>query len=134
MIDLNVLLDVLQQRAPHFECRASVLDLVAQKQVEAYVPAIAMTTLFYILRKSLADDRCRETIAWLLDTFRVAACSASTLREANVLPLHDFEDAVVSSAARETGCEVIVTRNTPDFLESPIEALTPARFLETRTQ
>jgi hypothetical protein len=40
-----------------------------------------------------------------------------------------FEDAVTSEAANAAGLEVIVTRNTPDFVASAIPAVLPKEFL-----
>ncbi|MGB3295387.1 MAG: hypothetical protein WBB01_20585 [Phormidesmis sp.] len=41
----------------------------------------------------------------------------------------DFEDAVTSEAAKVAGAEVIVTRNTPDFVDSLVPAVLPTEFL-----
>ncbi|MCL1843449.1 MAG: PIN domain-containing protein, partial [Defluviitaleaceae bacterium] len=41
----------------------------------------------------------------------------------------DLEDAVVSFAAKRIKADYIVTRNTKDFTNSPVPAMTPADFL-----
>lgn len=46
-------------------------------------------------------------------------------------PVTDFEDAVTSAAANAAGLEVIVTRNTSDFVASSVPAILPEEFLAT---
>jgi predicted nucleic acid-binding protein len=48
---------------------------------------------------------------------------------ARSLPMADFEDAVVASAAEAAECDVIISRNVTDFEGSPVQAMTPEEFL-----
>ena len=41
----------------------------------------------------------------------------------------DFEDAVIAATALREGASYIITRNTIDFVKSPVPAMTPADFL-----
>jgi hypothetical protein len=41
----------------------------------------------------------------------------------------DFEDALQAAFAECSALDVIVTRNTVDFAQSPVVALTPEEFL-----
>jgi hypothetical protein len=63
---------------------------------------------------------------WLLDV--VQRRDAQFLR-ARSLQLTDFEDAALASAAVASGCELIITRNVPDFSSSPVPAITPEESL-----
>ena len=45
LIDLNVILDVLQRREPHFAASAQVLGCAETGHVEPYVAAHSLTTL-----------------------------------------------------------------------------------------
>ena len=42
----------------------------------------------------------------------------------------DFEDAIQYACAESVGADCIVTRNTKDFGNCPIKAVTPEEFLE----
>ena len=46
LIDLNVLLDVLQKREPFYETSAGLLAAVETGQVQGFVAAHSLTTLF----------------------------------------------------------------------------------------
>lgn len=50
LLDLNVLLDVVQRRLPHYEASARVLSCARRDEIVATNSAHAVTTLFYVLR------------------------------------------------------------------------------------
>jgi len=47
------------------------------------------------------------------------------------LKMKDFEDAMQVAAAQQFRAQIIVTRNTKDYSQSPIKALTPKELLES---
>ena len=51
IIDLNVVLDVLQEREPFYAASASLLATVETGKVEGYLPAHSVATLFYLIQK-----------------------------------------------------------------------------------
>jgi predicted nucleic acid-binding protein len=42
----------------------------------------------------------------------------------------DFEDAVLSATANREKADYIITRNSNDFANSPVKALSPEEFVE----
>jgi predicted nucleic acid-binding protein len=131
LLDLNVLLDVVQNRVPHYQDSAKVVSLARLGEIEAVLPVYAFTTLYYILSKAAGKPKADQTIDWLLAHFEVAVADKSVLRRARQLSLADFEDAVVASLAEAGRCDHVVTRNVSDFACSPVSALTPTDFLIT---
>jgi len=51
VVDINVLLDVFQNRQPHYETSARVLSLVCEGRMRGIFPAHGVTTLFYPIAK-----------------------------------------------------------------------------------
>jgi len=100
-VDLNVLLDVAQNRLPHDHASEEVLPRARSAEYVAVLPGHAITTLHYIIEKWSGAALANQTI-----------------------------DALVASVAEVTGCDYIVTRNTADFSGSPVPAITPTEFLE----
>ncbi len=133
LLDLNVLLDVVQNRVPHYHDSAKVLSLARLGEIQAVLPVHAFTTLYYILAKAAGKAKADQTIDWLLAHFEVAVADKAVLRRARQLPLADFEDAVVASLAEAGQCDHVVTRNVSDFAGSPVSALTPTDFLIRRS-
>jgi predicted nucleic acid-binding protein len=129
LLDLNVLLDVVQARAPHYRDSAKILSLARLGEIQAVLPVHAFTTLYYVLAKAAGRPKADQTIDWLLAHFDVAVADKAVLRRARRLPMADFEDAVVASSAEAGQCDYVVTRNVSDFAGSPVPALTPTDFL-----
>lgn len=127
LLDLNLLLDVVQHRVPHYEASAQVLSCARRGEITATIPAHAVTTLFYVLRKASGQAVAETTTDWLLQHFEIARTDKAVLAAARALPMPDFEDAVVAASA--AGCQFIVTRNVADFAGSPVPAITPTALL-----
>ena len=130
MLDLNVLLDVIQNRQPHYADSARVLSAARSGEFEALIPFHAVTTIFYLVERAQDTATASQTVDWLLAHFEVPAVDKTTLLHARKLKLKDFEDAVVTSVAARDGCDFIVSRNVLDFSASPVKTVSPADFLK----
>lgn len=129
-VDLNVLLDVAQNRLPHYQASEEVLHRARVGEYNAVLPAHALTTLHYIIEKHSDTTVANQTIDGLLRDFEIHSADKTNFQRARQLPLKDFEDAVVAAVAEITGSQYIVTRNVADFSGSTVPAITPAGFLE----
>ena len=131
MIDTNVVLDVLLQREPFFQASYEVMKRSALEQVEGFVSATAATDIFYLLRKAMKDSKAAKDS---LEKLSQLVCFADALGEdvhaALASSMPDFEDALLSAIAERCRMDCIVTRNTADFRNSPVKALSPQEFLE----
>lgn len=99
--------------------------------VAGYFPAHAVPTVSYVLRRYADKETAALAVNWLLDAFEIAPCDGPILQEAATSPFNDFEDAIVAYSALRCSCDVIVTRNTGDFVTSPVPVLSPMEFLDT---
>lgn len=131
-VDLNVLLDVVQNRVPHYHASEEVLHRARLGEFAAVLPGHALTTIHYIIEKYASTDVANQTVDELLSDFAVHPVDKANFQRARQLPVKDFEDAVVAVVAEATGSDYIVTRNVPDFLGSSVPAITPIEFLEHR--
>lgn len=129
LIDLNVILDVVQRREPHFRTSSAVLEAVIDGRDQGAIPAHAVTTLHYIVDRYQDRTTANGAVGWLLRHFEVAGVGKSELAAALAAPMDDYEDAVMAEAAVSAGCEAIVTRNVKDFSRAPLRSLTPEEFL-----
>lgn len=129
LFDLNVLIDLFQRREPFYQSSARALGAVVDELIAGWVPAHALTTVHYLLARHATQQAADSAVDWILGRFEVAPTDRSVLFRARSLPISDFEDAVVASAAEATGCAHIVTRNAHDFGGSPVPALTPDELL-----
>jgi predicted nucleic acid-binding protein len=129
LIDLNVILDVLQQRDPFYATSSRVLAGAETRLFEGWVAAHSLTTLFYLLSRHHTVQRTRMTIGELLQFLAVASVDQSVIEQALTLPCSDFEDAVQMMSAVRAGLTHLVTRNVQDYKTGPLPALLPAELL-----
>lgn len=129
-VDLNVLLDVAQNRLPHYHASEEVVHRVRRGEFAAVLPGHALTTLHYILEKYSGTALANQTLDGLLADFAIHPVDKANFQRARQLPLSDFADAVVAVTAEVTRSDFIVTRNVADFVGSSVPAITPIEFLE----
>ncbi len=131
VLDINVLLDVFQNRQPHYAASAQVLSLACDGTIKGIFPAHGLTTLFYLVRKHGTRADAEDAVDMVLAQLKIGNLERSEWQRARQLPLDDFEDAVVATVAEAYNADFIVTRNESDFSGSPVPALSPAVFLGT---
>ena len=129
LFDLNVVLDVLFERDPHFADAAALWRASKDRVVAGLVPAHGFTTIHSLVRHEKGAPFAQQALADLLNVFQVAAVNSGVLRRASSLGWGDFQDAVVAAAAEEADCHAIVTRNPKHFSRSPVQVLTPRAAL-----
>lgn len=129
LIDLNLILDMLQNREPFYAKSARVLACAESGLIEGFVAAHTITTLFYLIAKDRSTDMARVALTELLHFLSVATVDHTTIEQALNLPYNDFEDAVQMMAAVQVGAQYVVTRNTQDYKAGPLPVLQPAELL-----
>ena len=129
LIDLNIILDTLQRREPHFTDSAQVLALAEVGTITGLVAAHSWTTLFYLYAKDKSGDLARVHLTELLQFLAVASIDQAVVEQALNLPYRDFEDAVQMMAGVRAGADYLLTRNVKDFKAGPLPVLQPTELL-----
>ena len=129
LIDVNVVLDVLTDRAPFAGDSQAVLQLVEARAVEGILAAHSVTTLHYLLSKHLSKTRARKTLEDLLHLLRIEAVVEDRVRQALAMNWADFEDAVQAACAEKAEADYLVTRDKTGFKRSVVRPVTPAELV-----
>lgn len=129
LFDLNIVLDMLQRREPHYADSASVLAQAERGAIKGWLAAHSWTTLFYLYVKDQTADQARVHLTELLQFLSVAPVDQTVIEQALNLPYTDFEDAVQMMAAIRAGADYLLTRNIRDFKAGPLPVLQPAELL-----
>jgi predicted nucleic acid-binding protein len=129
LVDLNVIIDVMQNRQPFYEDSAGVLDAVARQEVMGWLAAHSVTTLFYVVSRIRNRETAVQAVTSMLESFTVAKVDDTVIREALALGWKDFEDAVQMASAGAEDIDYLITRNIKDFQSGPVPVIQPAAFL-----
>ena len=115
LIDTNVILDVLCNRADFVEDALKVFRLCEAEQITGYISALSVPNIVYIMRKELDNTRIKEILNILTSIFTVAELRESDLIQAADMEFSDYEDALQAVCASSAKTSYIVTRNIKDF-------------------
>ena len=129
LLDTDVVLDVITERAPFAVAAAELLDLNEQGLFEAYISAITPINIFYIARKAKSSPDLKQAVKHLLQAVRVCPIDHAVLTDALALPFADYEDAVQHVSAGAIGLDAIVTRNLDDYQNATLPVYSPFDFL-----
>ena len=133
LIDTNVVLDFILHRQPWYTNAVLIFGLAQRNIINGYIPASAITDIFYIARKQLDKNTTQEAMKRLLQVFKPATVTENHIYQALDLDWDDFEDSVQFIVGESIAANYIVTRDTQDFSSASITAVTPEQFLETIT-
>ena len=131
LLDTNVLLDVLAQRAPFYADSAEVWTLAETGQIAGFASALSLPNLYYIMRRQKGAKAACKTVGRLRDLFALVPLDQQIINQATDAAIADFEDAIQYFSALRAQCDVLITRNTGDFSGAEIAIQTPTEFLAT---
>lgn len=127
--DLNIILDVLQNREPFYEASAQLLAYAETGKIQGLIAPHSLTTLFYLISKDQSAAKARATITNLLQFLSVAKIDQSTIEQAMSLSYRDFEDAVQMISAVQCKSDYFVTRNPKDFHPPMLTVIQPGELI-----
>jgi predicted nucleic acid-binding protein len=130
LFDVNVILDVIENRMPHVLHSGPALKLAESGQVVGFVSASTVDTLAFLLRRSCSRVKTHAILQDLLSILQVATVDDMVIRQAIDAKWDDPEDAILYYAAKNAGCTRIVTKNKRDFklAEKSVEIALPSEL------
>lgn len=131
LFDTNIVLDLLLDRKPFVQHAQLLFEKVESNKIEGYLCATTITTLDYLLSKSLPKNEAKSVIKKLLKLFEIASVTRLILEDALDSHFLDFEDAVLHASAVHCGAQGVVTRNEKDFSRAQLAIYSPDSLLKT---
>lgn len=132
LLDTDVVLDFFFDRKPFSEDAAQILTMCENKLITGYVTAVALSNIYYILRKTAKHEKVIDNLKRLLDIIDVATTDRSAVLDALYSEFNDFEDALQNfSAQHSNDIRIVITRNTKDYKTSTLSIMTPETYLKT---
>ena len=131
LIDTCVIVDILQKRDPFYPAAMEILLAVSNKKCTGILTAKSITDIYYILRRSIHNEKeVRKLVRVLFTLFEVVDTFSIDCELALSSTIKDCEDAIMVETGSRVGAECIVTRNLKDYKLSTLPVLSPDQFLE----
>jgi len=129
LLDTNIVLDLLLQREPFALDAMEIFSLIEFKKLNGYLCATTITTIYYLISKSLKRDQADLVVEDLLQLFNIAEVNKEILFSSLKNNGKDFEDSVLYTSAKFSGVDIIVTRDKKGFTNSNVLVQEPKEFL-----
>ncbi len=129
LLDTNVVLDVVLDRAPHASDAVRLLDAVAHGRAPGFLAGHAVTTVHYVVERERDRTTASLAVQDLLSLLAIVELGAAEFQRALAMGLRDFEDAVQAAACLKVGADFLVTRNARDFRGAPVATRTAGEVL-----
>lgn len=131
-LDTNVLLDVLEERAPWFPEAAKCLALARGGRCVGGVSALSLSDIAYIQRK--ADTaKIYAVFERLLEFLEIAPLDKTAVAATIARRLPDVEDGFQLEAALQWEASHLLTRNIKDFpADARLQIISPTEYLSRR--
>ena len=129
LFDTNVVLDVLMDRSPFSGAASALFDAVDTGIIVGLLGGTTITTVYFLLRRSVGATVAFEKVRLLLSRFEIAPVGRAAIEGALDLGFADFEDAVLHEAGRQARAESVVTRNGDDFRGGTLLIYTPTELV-----
>ena len=130
LLDTTVVLDLFLNRQPFVNEAVTIWQANANRQIEVFITAVTLPTIYYITRKAADRTMARHVVQLLLASVGIVGVDYTVLANAEILPLKDYEDAIQVAAAQSLQLDAIVTRDLSDYQNSPLPVYSPSDFLD----
>ena len=131
LIDTCVIIDALQSREPFRHDAEKLFILAANTVFEGFISAKSVTDIYYLTHRCTHSDAdTRKILTKLFTIFEPLDTTGLDCQKAISSSIKDYEDAVMVETALRSEIDCIVTRNTNDYIKSPIPVYLPSEVLK----
>jgi predicted nucleic acid-binding protein len=131
LLDVNVCIDIIVNRSISPETKKELFAVFIQHDIETYIPAFSVDTIFYILNSTMKIDKlvAKNAIQRLLKFTKLLHSNDEMIQRAFASKFSDFEDALINSLAETNNLNAILTNNISDFINSDLPVYRPVDFI-----
>jgi predicted nucleic acid-binding protein len=125
-VDTNIIIDLISDRKPFSKSAITIFKMAEDERIRLFTSSHSLATCHYLLKKYTDEKSLREILLKLMEYLTVIAVDENILKS-GLRSIHkDFEDSIqIFCAATIPNIEGIITRNTKDFKDGHVPALTP---------
>ena len=133
LLDTNIIIDIIQKREPFFKDSLKTFEYAINNYIDCLISASSVADIYYILKQAkIPSKEIKGALIKLSQIVSFADLNENDLYNAlNNESTSDIEDAIISEIAKRNDAGLIITRNTKNFKNSLVRAISPNEFLTT---
>lgn len=125
-------MDIYAERKLFIKSSLAVYVLGIDKKIHLFTTSNTITTLHYLLKKILSEEKIRLTLEHIIEHVSIIPIDINIIKKSLKSNHKDFEDAVqIISAQSIKDMDCIVTRDLKDYKNAEINVFTPDDFLNS---
>lgn len=125
-------MDIYAERKLFIKSSLAVYVLGIDKKINLFTTSNTITTLHYLLKKILSEEKIRLTLEHIIEHVSIIPIDINIIKKSLKSNHKDFEDAVqIISAQSIKDMDCIVTRDLKDYKNAEINVFTPDDFLNS---
>ena len=130
ILDTNIVIDAIAVREPFYKNALEILHKFGKEEIACAITASTASDIYYISKKYLKDDeKILSVLKELFNMLTIITVTKDDCLRAFETGIKDYEDSLLSVCAFKWNANFIVTRNSEDFSNSVISAISPEEFL-----
>jgi predicted nucleic acid-binding protein len=114
-LDTNIVLDIFHRDRPFYDDAIQLTYHLDEHRLIAFYSESVLTTLAYVLRKSMTMKEINNIINNLNKRIKLLPCFEPLVNKAVLNDPPDFEDALLYEIALHHQMDYFITSNTKDF-------------------
>ncbi|HEY4065148.1 MAG TPA: PIN domain-containing protein [Puia sp.] len=130
-IDTDIALDLLSERAPHYQPAAQLFTLADESRLAIYVSSLSFSNLHYLLSRIYSQAESRRILNLFKVLVKVLAVDDKIIDLSLNSAFKDFEDAIQYYTATENHLSILLTRNLKDYKAARITVMTAEDYLRS---
>ncbi len=131
LLDVNVCIDLIVNRTIPPSTKKRFFAILFQNEIDIYIPAFSIDTIFYILNSSMKIDKkvAKNAVHKLVQFTKLLHSTDESIHQAFASHFSDFEDGLINALAETNNVDAIITHNISDFSKSALPVYRPAEFI-----
>lgn len=131
LLDVNVCIDLIVNRTIPPSTKKKLFAILFQNDIDVFIPAFSVDTIFYILNSSMKIDKrvAKNAVYKLIKFTKLMHSTDESIHQAFVSNFSDFEDGLINALAETNSVDVVITHNVSDFSKSALPVYRPAGFI-----
>lgn len=130
-VDSGIILDFYLKRSPHQQYAEAFFAEEFKADFSLHTSTLILANVNYILAGQVGKVFAKKYIGSIMHRLFVLPFESDAINFALTGTFQDFEDAIQYAIARKHNCDMIITRNLKDYIQSEIPVLTAEQFLKT---
>ena len=131
-VDTNIILDWLAQRIPFYKYARALFLKAENEEIEILISTMTYISTEYILRKQIGKQQALIALNGVRSITTVCSSGEKEISAALISQKRDFEDAFQYYTAINNSAQIIITRNTKDFINSSIPVMSAEEYLKSK--